>query len=534
MAMAGFHSDALGRDGLSAAAAFRIAGAMKTESSDETLETTFTCDDALDDTAAPLGIVITWSRDDPTLLGAYADAPTLGESASVLGRDDPEDTGPRIALRIGDRLLTIASRRLSRRQLRLEAVAAGRLTVENIGRRDMRVDGHVTRQAVLEVGAVVEVERALQFLVVHQAERRPRSGSWSFGAPDPHGLIGESDAMMELRSSVRATATTPGHVWVVGPEGVGKERVAHAIHATSPRTTAGSNPPLVARAAATIPEALFEETFFGASGDPPRVGLLAQANGTSLLLDEIGGLAALLAARLGRFLDVGTFHPLGATEALQSDARIIATTRHAPETLPRDLVTRFRHIIRVPEMDARRGDIPLLARATVEAALTDAQRAHLCDPETGVPRVSAAFIRALLRHPLAGGVRELVALVRTAVSTARGERVNVTPEMLETQRRPAAPHGAAGLLGRTLPVDLPDAVRTGVSELTKTEVLVLQHLAQNKTSRAIAADLFVSVRTVQNHRARICTKLELHGANRLLGVAMSLAEVLGPPPPGRS
>jgi DNA-binding CsgD family transcriptional regulator len=80
-----------------------------------------------------------------------------------------------------------------------------------------------------------------------------------------------------------------------------------------------------------------------------------------------------------------------------------------------------------------------------------------------------------------------------------------------------------------MPSDLPVGVAEGLPSLTRAERNVLRHLASNKTSREMWQSLYISVRTVQNHRARICDKLGLRGNNALLGVALRLRDHLGPP-----
>src|SRR5690606_12846349 len=123
------------------------------------------------------------------------------------------------------------------------------------------------------------------------------------------------------------------------------------------------------------------------------------------------------------------------------------------------------------------------------------------------------------------------ALLWRAVARSQGDEVGLSETLNDdlsraTRSSPRLPAISRG--PRTtepgdpslLPPGLPDSVHVGLAELTRTEKLVLQHLSLNKTSRQIAKALFVSVRTVQNHRARICEKLGLRGSNRLLGVAI--------------
>jgi len=95
--------------------------------------------------------------------------------------------------------------------------------------------------------------------------------------------------------------------------------------------------------------------------------------------------------------------------------------------------------------------------------------------------------------------------------------------------RPIAEPEAGYKPSKPMPSDLPVGVAEGLPSLTRAERNVLRHLASNKTSREIGQSLYISVRTVQNHRARICDKLGLRGNNALLGVALRLRDHLGPP-----
>lgn len=495
-------------------------------------------------------LLLAWSRDEPARVGELVLLPEDGDPVE-LGRG-PSSDGPLARATLvrqepGANTVRppLGSRRLSRAQLRLQALDPQRIAVDSVGRRPMRVNGVETAHAVALAGDVIEVRGAVVFLVVE----RPRRLAASLHAGPPHpvgradrwGIIGESEAMWALRDLVAFAGPHGGHVLVCGPRGAGKELVARAVHAASARADA----PLVARAAATIPEDLADAELFGSTDDGGD-GLVGAAEGATLLLDGAGALAEPVAARLVRLLDAGEYHRLGDPVPRRADVRVILTAT-SPEAVPAVLRGRFRHVLTLPPLASRPEDVALIARARLAEGLADHPdlAARLLDGG-GEPRLGSSLVAAALRAPLERGVRDLDALLWRAVATSAGEVIEAPGS--EPRASVAGPAGArpasdasAGEGPREegadveveLPPGLPASVVAGLPEITKTERVVLQHLARNMTSRQIAKALFVSVRTVQNHRARICDKLGLRGANRLLGVALALADYLGPPPPDR-
>jgi DNA-binding NtrC family response regulator len=124
----------------------------------------------------------------------------------------------------------------------------------------------------------------------------------------------------------------------------------------------------VARNAATIPESIADAELFGNAKDypnvgmPSRLGLFGEADGTTLFLDEFAELPAAVQPRLLRVLDDGEYQRLGAARAAHSAFRLVAATNRPDSALKHDLLARFRFRIKVPDLDARREDIPFLVR----------------------------------------------------------------------------------------------------------------------------------------------------------------------------
>lgn len=183
-------------------------------------------------------------------------------------------------------------------------------------------------------------------------------------------LIGESAAMVKLRALVERVAQRNIAVLIHGPTGSGKELVARALHAGSGRAGA-----LVSLNVCAIPDAMFEAMLFGhvrgaftgAIADAP--GFLAEGNGGTVFLDEIGGLSEPLQMKLLRAVETREFRSVGAKRDRCSDFRVIAAASEGPQhllaegRLRSDLLHRISAFsIAVPPLKERLDDIPLLVR----------------------------------------------------------------------------------------------------------------------------------------------------------------------------
>ncbi len=399
-----------------------------------TLTLRHTGTDNLDFPTSGLALALLWSRDEPRRVGEIAHLPLGGPGEPALfGRQParPDDEIARLAFVRQRPGLTEATGPLraphiSRDQLRLTAGGPGELTVENLGRCPLRVGGKAVDRAVVRVGDVLELQQQLLFLVVDRPLALPGHQGPEvapFGEADEDGIVGESPAAWALRAAIRFVAERPAHVLVRGASGVGKELVAQAIHARSSR---GSQP-LVARNAATFPETLVDAELFGNArnypnpGMPDRPGLIGDAHGTTLFLDEFGELPIALQAHLLRVLDAGEYTRLGETRARRADLRLVAATNRPESALKEDVLARFKLRVEIPDLNARREDLPLLARHLLRNIAKD-------DPETArrffdgdQPRLTAAFVERLVRWPWTTHVRELDRLIWRALADTRGD-----------------------------------------------------------------------------------------------------------------
>src|SRR5215470_9689665 len=273
--------------------------------------------------------------------------------------------------------------------------------------------------ALLEAGVDDVVTEPLDELALALALRHVAAAPRRSAAVAPPALIGDGEAMQQLRATIERVAGTRSTVLILGESGTGKELVARAIHDASPRR--GRR--FVAINCAAIPAALLESELFGhrrgaftdAVRDKP--GLFEDADGGTLFLDEIGELPLALQAKLLRALQEGEIRRLGDTQSIRVDVRLIAATLR---DLADDVrVGRFREdlyyrlnvlAVPVPPLRERTEDIPQLARFFVQR---HAARHHLGEIE-----LSEVAIEALVRQPWPGNVRELENVIERAVVLA--------------------------------------------------------------------------------------------------------------------
>jgi len=199
-------------------------------------------------------------------------------------------------------------------------------------------------------------------------------------APQPHAQTGDEDwraaivscsnSMADLLAEAKMVAASDASVLVSGPSGSGKELLAHAIHRASPRAAR----PFVAVNCGAIPEALLESELFGhvkgsftGAVDNYR-GLFVTADGGTLFLDEIGDMPPALQVKLLRVLQERSVRPVGASQPVPVDVRILSATHRdldsamADGQFREDLYYRLNVVsLRLPTLGERREDIPLLA-----------------------------------------------------------------------------------------------------------------------------------------------------------------------------
>jgi two-component system, NtrC family, nitrogen regulation response regulator GlnG len=262
---------------------------------------------------------------------------------------------------------------------------------------------------------------------------------------DPAGepMIGSSPVMQEVFKRIALVAASDACVQLRGESGTGKELAARAIHRHS-RRAAG---PFVAVNVASLSPSLAESELFGhvrgafTGADQPRKGLLEQASGGTMFLDEVADIPMAVQVKLLRVLEYGEILPVGGDRPVQSDFRLISAThqnlwqRSGEGLFRQDLYFRLATFeIEIPPLRNRRGDIPELTEHFLDllAAKNRCPR----------PAISPEALAELERRPWHGNVRELRNAVEHAIILARGGSI-----ACEHLPPPIPPPADAGLLG---------------------------------------------------------------------------------------
>lgn len=304
-------------------------------------------------------------------------------------------------------------------------------------------------------------------------------------------ILTRSPLMEAVLRSAHLIAQTDASVLLTGESGTGKELVAHAMHATSPR----SNKPFVTVNCAALPETLAESLLFGhrkgafTGADSQQTGLIGAADGGTLFLDEIGELPLNLQAKLLRFLESGEVLPLGESRPRQLNVRVFAATHRDLYSMSQtaefraDLFYRLNIVpVELPPLRERREDIELLLK-------------HFLQQFANQHRLPAASLakdarQHLLRYGWNGNVRELRNLCERLSILLAGREITLTnlpPEV----RSPAR--------AATSPFSLP---ATGVNLEALERDLLDQALERTSNNKTRAAKLLGISRDALNYRLK--------------------------------
>lgn len=286
----------------------------------------------------------------------------------------------------------------------MTAYSTEELAIETL---EVGIDDYFPKPLVI-VDLLVSIRRLLA-----SRGSRPRPASAGMGASVPdlieeYRLVGAATPMREIKAHIRKVAPTDSNVLITGETGTGKELVAELIHKNSKR----AGKPLVCLNCAAIPESLVESELFGyergafTGAYGTYEGKLKQADGGTVLLDEIGDMPLSAQAKLLRLLDKKTVQRVGGRRDVIIDCRVIAATNQdleglmAAGTFRRDLYYRLNVAhISVPPLRVRREDIPLLLRYFIGELNTRMDK-QVCG-------FSYELVERLLRYDWPGNVREL-------------------------------------------------------------------------------------------------------------------------------
>ena len=282
----------------------------------------------------------------------------------------------------------------------------------------------VTKPFELDALALV-LERAIQHGFLQEEVKRLR-GAVNAAGPRANEMVGESEAFREVCRLIERVSDSDATVLFTGESGTGKEVAARLLHARGPRRSG----PFVAINCAAVPEALLETELFGhvrgafTDAKSAKNGLLVEAHGGMVFLDEIGELPLSLQPKLLRALQERTIRPVGGTTEVPFDARVIAATNRdlelavEGERFREDLYFRINVInIHLPPLRTRGNDVLLLAQRFLEQYARKAGK-----PVKGL---SPAVAQKLLAYAWPGNVRELQNCIERAVALTEYELLGV-------------------------------------------------------------------------------------------------------------
>ncbi len=247
-------------------------------------------------------------------------------------------------------------------------------------------------------------------------------------------LIGECEPILQLKSKIQRVARAAGCVLIRGESGAGKELVARAIHQASPR----ADRPLLSVNCAAIPADLMESQLFGhkagafTGADRDHLGYFAQADLGTLFLDEVGEMTLEGQAKLLRILEGHPFLPVGSTEEVRVDVRVIAATNQDLQAYVRDKKFREDLYYRLSVFELQLP--PLRKRGSDIGRLIDFFLSHFRD-QHGRPQLelSDSARQQLLTYSWPGNVRQLRNVIDSAVVLAEGDAILSSDLALQSQ-----------------------------------------------------------------------------------------------------
>jgi two-component system response regulator PilR (NtrC family) len=289
---------------------------------------------------------------------------------------------------------------------------------------------------------VEEVKKKIEAALARRTEQvtaanehgpSPKIAPAGDAGPQFENLLGTSPEMKKIFDLIPRAATAKTNVLITGESGTGKELVAKAIHAQSPRSAL----PFVPINCGGIPEALLESELFGykkgafTGATVNKKGFFEVADGGTVFLDEVGELPLSLQVKLLRVVQEKTFMPVGGTEEIKVDVRLISATNRELEkkvmegTFREDLYYRLNVIhLHIPPLRERTDDIPLLA--------TFFLRKYAQELGKQVTEISSYSMDCLLHYSFPGNVRELENIIEKGVALASTSIM--LPESLELSR----------------------------------------------------------------------------------------------------
>lgn len=303
-------------------------------------------------------------------------------------------------------------------QLKKEIVNVRQVYFNNRGIEITTVNKTLPIQSAEDLVAAVEIATDVTKMEkLMRAKKRTSEGTMSFAK-----IIGQSASLQEVIEVARRATRTNSNVLIIGETGTGKELFAQSIHNESERAPKA----FVSQNCAALPDTLIESILFGTvrgafTGAIDTPGLFEQANGGTLLLDELNSLNIALQAKLLRVLQEKKVRRIGATKEIPIDIRIIATMNEDPidaialGKLRKDLYYRLAVItVMVPPLRARTDDLAILLEHFISTYN------HLFS--MNVTGVSEEVLDIFLQHNWPGNIRELEHAVEAAMNLVQHEQ----------------------------------------------------------------------------------------------------------------
>lgn len=322
----------------------------------------------------------------------------------------------------------------------------------------------------------LSLERAMEHIQLKEENRLLKE---SLGISfDRRNIIGRSPAMAKLLETVALVAPSEATVLITGESGTGKELIAGAIHFNSAR----KNGPFVKINCAAITDTLLESELFGhekgsfTGADRRKEGRFLQANGGSLLLDEISEMPLTMQVKLLRVLQERELTRVGGENAVKTDVRVIAATNRdlkemvASGTFREDLFYRLNVVsLNTPPLRERREDIPLLAQNFLDTFAEKNRKK--------IKGFTPAAMDGIIKYSWPGNVRELMNAVERAVVLARSDY----SDYIDENDLPAI----QGELPESVRAQQEETWNMPLEEVEKTTILkTLESLKGNKSETA--------------------------------------------------
>ncbi len=323
---------------------------------------------------------------------------------------------------------------------------------------------------------LIEIRRAIETISLSR-----ENADLKLLASDPvKWIVGESEAMHEVKKKIRTVSSLDIEVLITGESGTGKELVAHAIHYLSPR----KKKPFIAINCGAIPEDLVESELFGyekgafTGAVSSKPGKFELANGGTLFLDEIGELSKNAQVKLLRVLEDHKVERVGSTKTREVDVRIISATNRDLEKEMKegrfrdDLYYRIKvFTIEIPPLRQRKEDIPFL--------LNHFLKQYSAELGKDVKKLTPDALRALQAYDFPGNVRELQNILKSAIVNCQTDTISLEDLPIESKNK------------ETIDIDIP--VGLPLKEVEKAVIIkTLKHFKGDKAKTAKVLNMSLS------------------------------------------